>query len=163
MDSKKQSITLTVNGRSYNLTVNHETTLLEVLREHLGLTGTKEGCGLGACGACTVLMEGEAVLACTTLAISVEGRNILTVESLGTEDTLAPLQQSLIDHAAIQCGFCTPGISMSATALLNEISHPDDVHIKQAIAGNLCRCTGYKQIVEAIKDTAADTDCQKKI
>ena len=147
-------ITLNVNGRSYDVIVHHHTTLLEVLREQLGLTGTKEGCGLGACGACTVLIDGEAVLACLTLALSVSGKKIQTIEGMGNDAELSPLQQRLIDHGAIQCGFCTPGIVMSATALLRKNPHPHDVDIKDALSGNLCRCTGYKQIVEAIEATA---------
>jgi len=150
----KQVIRLTINGEPYEVAVHHNRTLLEVLREDLMLTGTKEGCGMGACGACTVLVDGEAILACQTLALSVEGKDIRTVEGLAEGQELSPLQKAFIEHGAIQCGFCTPGMLMSATALLSKTPHPDEHEIKEAISGNLCRCTGYVKIVKAIKAMA---------
>jgi len=148
---KKQLIELTVNGEAYEVGVYPHRTLLEVLREEIGLTGSKEGCGMGACGACTVVVDGKAVLACLTLALSVEGREIRTVEGLAEGQELSPLQKSFVEHGAIQCGFCTPGMLMSSTAALAKNPHPDEPEIKKAISGNLCRCTGYVKIVEAIK------------
>ena len=147
----KQEIELTVNGESYKVAVHPQCTLLEVLREELMLTGSKEGCGMGACGACTVLVDGEAILACLTLALSVEGKDIRTVEGLAEGQELAPLQKSFVEKAASQCGFCTPGMLMSSTALLSKNPHPDENEIRKALSGNLCRCTGYAKIVEAIK------------
>lgn len=126
-------------------------TLLRLLREKLGLTGTKEGCGIGECGACTVLVDGKPVNACLILAPKAEGRSIETVEGLGSRAALHPLQQSFIDRGAVQCGFCTPGILMSAKALLADHPHPSREEVKEAISGHLCRCTGYQQIIEAIE------------
>jgi len=148
---KKQIIELKVNGDAYEVAVYPHRTLLEVLREEIGLTGSKEGCGMGACGACTVMIEGEAVLACLTLALSAEGKDIRTVEGLAEGQELSPLQKSFVEHGAIQCGFCTPGMLMSSTAALSKHPHPNEEEIKKAISGNLCRCTGYVKIVEAIK------------
>lgn len=148
---KKQIIVLNVNGEDYEVAAYPYRTLLEVLREDMGLTGSKESCGLGACGACTVIVDGEAVLACLTLAFSVEGKAIRTVEGLATGPNLSPLQQSFIEHTAVQCGYCTPGMLMSATAALEKNPHPGEQEIKKAISGNLCRCTGYVQIIEAVK------------
>lgn len=151
---KKQQVVLTVNGEAYEVGVYPHRTLLEVLREEIGLTGSKEGCGMGACGACTVMVDGEAVLACLTLALSVEGKEIRTVEGLPEGQELSPLQKSFVEHGAIQCGFCSPGMLMSATAALAKQPHPDKQEIKKAISGNLCRCTGYGKIVEAINAAA---------
>jgi carbon-monoxide dehydrogenase small subunit len=151
MEMKKHVIELLVNGEEYKVDVYPHRTLLEVLREEIGLTGSKEGCGMGACGACTVMVDGKAVLACLTLALSVEGSNILTVEGLSKGQELSLLQKSFMDHGAIQCGFCTPGMLMSATAALCKKNPPDEQEIKKAISGNLCRCTGYVKIVQAIK------------
>lgn len=150
----KQVIELTVNGEPYEVAIHPHRTLLEVLREEIMLSGSKEGCGMGACGACTVLVDGEAVLACLTLALSVEGRDIRTVEGLAEDQELAPLQKAFVEHGAIQCGFCTPGMLISSTALLSKNPHPDEYEIKKAISGNLCRCTGYVKIVEAIQAVA---------
>lgn len=132
------------------LTYPHRT-LLEVLREDLLITGAKEGCGMGACGACTVIVDGEAILACLTLALSAEGKDIITVEGLAEGKEISPLQKAFDELGAIQCGFCTPGMLMSSTALLSKNTNPIDIEIKKAISGNLCRCTGYVKIVEAIK------------
>lgn len=141
----------TLNGKMVMVDVPSHWTLLRVLREKLGLTGTKEGCGIGECGACTVLIDGRPVNACLVMAPKAEGRSVETIEGLGSRDSLHPLQQSFIDHGAVQCGFCTPGILMSAKALLNENPHPTRDEVKEAISGHLCRCTGYQQIIEAIE------------
>jgi len=144
-------IEFTLNGTLMEVEVPPHWTLLKLLREKLGLTGTKEGCGIGECGACTVLIDGMTVNACLVLALKVEGRKIETIEGLGSRDSLHPLQKSFIGHGAIQCGFCTPGILMSSKALLGKISNPTREEIKEAISGHLCRCTGYHQIIEAIE------------
>ena len=144
-------IKFTLNGRLTQVEVPPYWTLLKLLREKLGLTGTKEGCGIGECGACTVLMDGMPVNACLVLTPKVEGKKIQTIEGLGSRESLHPLQKSFIDHGAIQCGFCTPGILMSSKALLEEKSNPTREEIKEAISGHLCRCTGYHQIIEAIE------------
>jgi carbon-monoxide dehydrogenase small subunit len=140
-----------LNEKKVEVDVPPNWTLLRLLRESLGLTGTKEGCGIGECGACTVSLDGMPVNACLVLAPKVEGRRVETVEGLGSRDSLHPLQKSFIDHGAIQCGFCTPGILMSSKALLEKNSNPTREEIKEAISGHLCRCTGYHQIIEAIE------------
>jgi carbon-monoxide dehydrogenase small subunit len=140
-----------LNGVEIQVEVLPHWTLLKLLREKLGLTGTKEGCGIGECGACTVLLDGIPVNACLILAPKVEGRKVETIEGLGSRESLHPLQRSFIDHGAIQCGFCTPGILMSSKALVEKNSNPTRDEIKDAISGHLCRCTGYHQIIEAIK------------
>ena len=144
-------IAFVLNGKSIQVEVPSHWTLLRLLREKLGLTGTKEGCGIGECGACTVLLDGKAVYACLMLAPKVEGREVQTVEGLGNRDSLHPLQESFIERGAVQCGFCTPGVLMSAKALLDENPHPTKEEVEEAICGNLCRCTGYHQIIEAIE------------
>jgi len=131
--------------------------LLDLLRDELRLTGTKEGCGIGECGACTVILDGKAVNSCLVLAGRCDGSEIITIEGLARDGALHPLQQSFIDHGAVQCGFCTPGMILSAKALLDENQRPTEKDIRVAIAGNLCRCTGYKQIVQAIQ-TVADRE-----
>ena len=146
-------IEFTLNGTLMEVGVPPHWTLLKLLREKLGLTGTKEGCGIGECGACTVLLDGMPVNACLVLAPKVEGRKIETIEGLGSRKSLHPLQKSFIDHGAIQCGFCTPGILMSSKALLEKNSIPNREEIKEALSGHLCRCTGYHQIIEAIENT----------
>ena len=152
---KKSEISLIVNGEKYDLYVPPNRTLLEVLREDLELTGTKESCGEGVCGSCTVLCDGLPIRSCLTLAAEVQGSEILTVEGLRVADgQLDSLQQSFIDHGAVQCGFCTPGILMSARAFLNQNPNPSEIHIRRAISGNICRCTGYTKIVEAIMEVA---------
>lgn len=148
--SSKQLVELKVNGESREVLVEPRTTLLQVLREDLGLTGTKQGCNTGDCGACTVLIDNYPVLSCLTLAIEAQGKEILTIEGLNQQGGLHPLQQSFIDHYAVQCGFCTPGMILSAKALLDRNSHPTEEEVREAISGNLCRCTGYVKIVEAI-------------
>ena len=150
-EMEASTIKFVLNGKVVQLDVPPHWTLLRLLREKLGLTGTKEGCGIGECGACTVLLDGMPVNACLILAPKVEGREVQTVEGLGSRDSLHPLQRSFIDHGAIQCGFCTPGILMSSKALLEKNSKPDREEIQEAISGHLCRCTGYQQIIEAIE------------
>jgi len=149
----KQLIELKVNGESYEAAVDSHRTLLEVLRENLGLTGAKEGCDLGACGACTVLIDGKAVLSCLTLAVDSQGKEITTIEGLAKEGKLHPLQQNFVDHGAIQCGFCTSGMILSAKAMLDKTPKPTEDEVKRGISGNLCRCTGYTKIIEAIMAT----------
>ena len=147
----KVKVHLKVNGLAYETEVEPRRTLLELIREDLELTGTKEGCGLGECGTCTVLLDGKPIKSCITLAIQANGREVTTIEGVEKSDgTLHPLQQAFIDHGAIQCGFCTPGMILSAKALLDENPRPTELEVRQAIAGNLCRCTGYQKIVEAI-------------
>jgi len=146
----KYSLVLTVNEESYEIQINPNRTLLDVIRNDLGLTGTKEGCGTGECGACTVLLDGEPVNACLTLALQAHGKKVTTIEGLGKDGTIHPLQEAFIAHGAIQCGFCTPGMILSAKALLDRKPNPEEMEIREALIGNLCRCTGYQKIVEAI-------------
>jgi carbon-monoxide dehydrogenase small subunit len=150
-----RTIRLRVNGRVHEATVAPRTTLADFLREQLDLTGTHVGCEHGVCGACTVLLDGEPVRACLLFAIQMDGAEVTTVEGLAEGDRLHPLQQAFWDHHGLQCGFCTPGILLTAKALLDENPHPTDAEIREAIAGNLCRCTGYHFIVEAIRAVAA--------
>ncbi len=148
---KKYILNITVNGQEEYAEIAAHTTLLEVLREDLGLTGTKEGCGEGVCGACTVLVDGKPVRSCLTLAMEVEGRNITTIEGLSKGGELDPLQEAFANHGAVQCGFCTPGMIMATKALLEENPCPSEEDIKYALAGHFCRCTGYAKILEAVK------------
>jgi len=148
-------IRFTVNGQSEHATVPATMTLLDLLRDRLALTGTKEGCGIGECGACTVLLDGNPITSCLMLAVEADGRNIETIEGEAIGGELSVLQQAFIDEGAIQCGFCTPGMIMSARGLLNRTPNPSDEEIIEAIAGNLCRCTGYEAIVAAVR-LAAD-------
>ncbi|MCA1987711.1 MAG: (2Fe-2S)-binding protein [Desulfarculus sp.] len=151
----KQNIDLNVNGFTYRVAVEPWRSLAEVLREELGLTGTKVGCNQGDCGACTVLIDGRAVSSCLTLAVEAHQRQITTIEGLAASpDQLHPIQQAFIDHGAVQCGFCTAGMILSAKALLDQNPDPSEEEIRQGIAGNLCRCTGYVKIVEAISAAA---------
>jgi aerobic carbon-monoxide dehydrogenase small subunit len=146
----KRIITLNVNGEEFEVLTKVHRTLLEVLREDLGLTGTKRGCDLGTCGACTVLIEGKPYLSCLTLAVDVHGKKIVTIEGLAQDEETHPLQKSFVEKGAIQCGFCTPGMILTAKAFLDENPHPSEEEVKKAISGNLCRCTGYVKIIEAI-------------
>jgi carbon-monoxide dehydrogenase small subunit len=147
----KVKIYLKVNGFPYEAEVEPRRTLLELLREDFELTGTKEACGLGECGTCTVLLDGKPIKSCITLAVQANGREVTTIEGLEEPDgTLHPMQQAFIDHGAIQCGFCTPGMVLTAKAFLDENPRPTEIDVRRAIAGNLCRCTGYQKIVEAI-------------
>jgi aerobic-type carbon monoxide dehydrogenase small subunit (CoxS/CutS family) len=156
MESIKQMrINITVNGEPIIMErVPVHRTLLQLIREDLGLTGTKEGCGEGDCGACTVILDGKAVNSCLVLAVEADGREITTVEGLAHNGKLHPLQQAFVDEGAVQCGYCTPGMLLSAKALIDETSSPTEAEISQAIAGNLCRCTGYTRIVNAISKAA---------
>ncbi len=147
----RQILRLTVNDREYELLVPFNKTLLDVLRDDLGLTGSKRGCDSGECGACTVLLEGTPILACLTLAFEVEGGTIQTIEGLAKDGELHPIQKAFVENGAIQCGFCTPGMILSALALLENNPTPTTDEIKKGISGNLCRCTGYNRIIEAIK------------
>jgi len=153
-------IQLKVNGVIHKVLVRSSETLLEVLRTKLGLTGTKRGCDVGDCGACTVLINGKSMSSCLVLAVDAQGKEIITIEGLAGEDNLHPLQQAFIEHGAIQCGYCTPGMILTAKALLDENPNPTDDEIRQGMAGNLCRCTGYTKIFEAIK--AAAKEMRKK-
>ena len=150
-------ISLHVNGKTYRLNVDPRKRLIDVLRDDLNLTGTKEGCGEGECGACTVILDGQAVNSCLVLACQARDKEILTVEGLARNGELDSLQKSFIEHGAVQCGFCTPGMLMSAKALMIKNPHPTEQEIKEAVAGNLCRCTGYNKIIAAIKKVAEDS------
>ncbi|MCL2671705.1 MAG: (2Fe-2S)-binding protein [Clostridiales bacterium] len=152
----KYQIRFTLNGEEQELYVPANYTMLRVLRDELNFMGTKEGCGAGECGACTVIADGRPVNACIVLAPEMDGMSIETVEGLAKDGRLTPLQEAFVSHAALQCGFCTPGFLMSATALLRENPHPAREEIIRAISGNLCRCTGYVRIIEAIEDAARD-------
>ena len=147
-------ITLTVNGDPYTIAVKSSHTLLQVLREQLGITGPKRGCENGECGACTVLVNGLPVNSCLVLAPEADGVEIETVENLSKDGNLHPLQEAFIGHNAVQCGFCTPGMLMSSVALLDRNPHPTEDEIREALVGNLCRCTGYLRIIEAVQDVA---------
>jgi len=151
-----ESLTMLLNGEEVTMHIEPDALLADVLREHLGLTGTKEACGEGECGACTVLLDGRPVTSCLVPALKAQGREVGTVEGLSSGSELHPLQKSFIEHGAVQCGYCTPGMLMSAKALLDRNPHPTDEEIKEAISGNLCRCTGYVKIVEAIKAVSSD-------
>jgi len=145
-----------LNGKPCRIDVEPRKRLVDVLRDDLNLTGTKEGCGEGECGSCTVILDGAAVNSCLVLACQVRGKEIITVEGLAQNGELDPLQKSFLEHGAVQCGYCTPGMLMSAKALLMKNPHPTEKEIKEAIAGNLCRCTGYNKIIAAIKNVAED-------
>ncbi len=151
----KQNVTLQINGEVYDIFTYPNRTLLEVLREDLQLTGVKESCGQGACGSCTVLLDGLPVRSCLLLAKVAEGRAITTIEGLASSGRLHPIQEAFVDHHAIQCGFCAPGMILTAKALLDRTPDPTEVEIRHALSGNICRCTGYAKIVEAIKAAAA--------
>ena len=151
---RRQKIRLIVNEQEYELPIEPHKTLLDVLRNDLDLTGTKRGCNSGECGACTVLLEGIPILSCMTLACEVEGKKIQTIEGIAQNGELHPVQKAFIECGAIQCGFCIPGMVLSAVALLNSNPNPNTDEIKKAISGNLCRCTGYIKIIEAIQQAA---------
>jgi carbon-monoxide dehydrogenase small subunit len=150
----KQLIEFHVNGETYELAVEPQTTLLEVLRDYLGLTGTKEACGTGECGSCTVLIEGKPILSCLALAVDYVKKEITTIEGLSQGEKLTPVQQAFVDCGAVQCGFCTPGMILSATALLKKNLSPSEEEIRKTLEGHLCRCTGYNKIVEAVNTAA---------
>ncbi len=146
----KHRIQITVNEEEYDLLVHPNKTLLDLLRYDLGLTGTKEGCGEGDCGACTVIVNGKVVTACLVLAVEADGATITTIEGLHKGDELHPIQQAFVDSGAVQCGFCTPGMILTTKALLDEIPNPSEEDIKHYLEGNLCRCTGYTKILDAV-------------
>ena len=150
----KKQLTLKVNGKLHSLTVDPNTTLLQVLRQDLGLTGAKEACDSGGCGSCTVLIDGSPAYSCLVLALDAQGKDILTIEGLADDGRLHPLQEAFIEHGAVQCGFCTPGVILTAKALLDENPSPTEKEVKEAISGNICRCTGYTKIIEAILSVA---------
>ncbi len=151
---EKRLLTLTVNGQEYELYINPKTLLVEAIRDHIGLTGTKRGCDTVSCGACTVMINGMSVKACSVLAMQADGARITTVEGLEVNGKLAPIQEAFLDQGAYQCGFCAPGMLMSAQALLNENPNPTEWEIREGIEGNICRCTGYNSIVRAIESVA---------
>ena len=150
----KKLITLTVNDSAYEVAVAPNRTLTQLLRDDLNLLGTKEGCGVGDCGACTVIMDGKPVNSCLVLAVQADGSDITTIEGVATSDGLHPVQQTFVEMGAIQCGFCTPGMVLSATSLLENNPHPTEHEVRQALSGNLCRCTGYQKIVEAVQEAS---------
>jgi len=150
-NTDKRNVTLRVNGEEYELLIYPHRTLAEVLREELHLTGTKQSCNEGACGTCTVLLDGLPARSCLLLAMEMEGREITTIEGLAREGALHPVQQAFVEHYAIQCGFCSPGMILTAKALLVKNPNPSEEEIRDAISGNICRCTGYTKIVEAIQ------------
>ncbi len=149
-------INITINGRPRDFDVEPSKLLLNLLRDELGLTGAKYGCGIGECGACTVHLDGEPVLGCMTLAVDCDGRSVETIESLSDGTTLHPIQQAYLDEGAVQCGFCTPGFIMTTKALLTENPEPSEAEIRNYLKGNLCRCTGYVNIVRAVQKAAHD-------
>ena len=150
-----QPATLTVNGTSYDLELDPHVSLLDAVRDAIGLTGSKEGCDDSECGACMMLLDGKPVNACSYLAMQAEGREVTTVEGLADDDELAPLQRAFLRYMGVQCGFCTPGMLISATALLRTNPDPTDDEVRLALSGNLCRCTGYGGIIEAVRSVAA--------
>jgi aerobic carbon-monoxide dehydrogenase small subunit len=158
----KKLVQLRVNQKSYQVAVEAHHTLVQVLREDLGLTGTKIGCGEGDCGACTVLLDGQAVNSCLVLAVQAEGHEITTIEGLAEGNQLHPLQQAFVDQGAIQCGFCSPGMILTAKQLLDKNPSPSEAEVRAGIAGNLCRCTGYQKIAEAIENAAVKLSSQEE-
>ena len=149
-----KDIRITVNGTAYELSVRPHATLLEVIREELGLTGTKEGCGVGECGACTVIMDGKTVNACLVLAPEANGKEITTIEGLAQSDRLDPIQEAFFEIGGLQCGFCTPGMIMSTKALLAETPEPTDQQIRKGLEGNFCRCTGYTKVFDSVREAS---------
>ena len=154
MKKSRYPLCFTINGEEKSLAIDPGITALELIRDIFELKGTKEGCGVGECGACTIIVDGRAVNACLMFAAQLDGREVMTVEALNREEELHPIQQSFSDRHAVQCGFCTSGILMSTHALLRENENPDRAEIVKAVAGNLCRCTGYQSIIDGIEDAA---------
>ena len=161
MKNNSYHLRFTLNGEEKSLDIEAGISVLQLIRDVLELKGTKEGCGIGECGACTVVVDGKAVNACLMFAAQLDGRDVLTVEGLGEDDALHPIQQSFIEHHAVQCGFCTPGILMSTHALLEENPQPERDEIVKAVSGNLCRCTGYQSIIDAIDAAAKSANCDR--
>jgi len=159
----KHNIRLTVNGETYTVAVEPRESLLDVLRDKLSLTGTKKGCNRGDCGACTIIMDRKPVNSCLVLAVEADGKELLTIEGLADKGQLHPIQEAFIQYGAIQCGYCTPGMIMSAKVLLDENPSPTEEEIKRAIGGNLCRCTGYVKIIDAIKKAAESIQTGKNL
>ena len=155
-------VSTVINGEQTDFLCEPQQTLLDVLRDELNLTGSKEGCGSGDCGACSVILDGRLVCSCLMLAVEAEGHSIETIEGLATGSELHPVQQKFLEHAALQCGFCTPGLLVAAKALLDRNLNPTETEIRYWIAGNLCRCTGYDKVVRAIQDAAADLRAEKR-
>ena len=153
MDHRKKVIELSVNDEPYVLAVEPQQTLLEVLRDSLSLTGTKEGCGTGECGSCTVLLDGKPVLSCLMLAVECVNLDITTIEGVGSIERMAPIQEALLEKGGVQCGFCTPGMVLATTAMLNRNPKPSAGEIKRSLEGHLCRCTGYNKVIEAVEAT----------
>lgn len=151
MEDRTIRLKININGTDYEEDIPSDITLLDYLRKYRHLMGTKKGCGTGECGTCTVLLHGRAVYSCITLAIQAYGKKVETIESLGDEESLHPIQQAYLDAGAVQCGYCTPGMIMTTKELLDNNSSPRDPEIREALAGNICRCTGYRQIIEAVK------------
>ena len=151
---KSKTITVTVNDEKYTRDVAVSRTLLEFIREDLGLTGAKEGCNEGECGACTVILDGKAISSCMYLAVDADGKSVVTIEGLASGGKLHPLQQAFIDEGAVQCGFCTPGMVLTAKAILDEVPNPSEDEIRKMMEGNLCRCTGYNRIIDEVKKVA---------
>src|SRR5207302_1156795 len=152
----KHHVTTTINGEPMEVLCEAQQTLLDVLRDELGLTGSKEGCGSGDCGACSVILDGKLVCSCLVLAVEAEGRRVETIEGLAEGGHLHPLQQKFLEHAALQCGFCTPGLLVAAKALLDANPDPTETEARYWLAGNLCRCTGYDKVIRAVMDAAAE-------
>ena len=149
-----EQLNITVNGKDYELQINPSANLLDVIREDLGLTGTKEGCGVGECGSCTVIVDGITVNACLMLAMEAQGSRVTTIEGLADGEKLHPIQQAFVDVGGLQCGFCTPGMILSTKALLDENDSPTDEEIRKGLEGNFCRCTGYTKIIESVRTAA---------
>ncbi len=157
----KIHVSTTINGEPTEFLADPSLTLLDALRDDLGLTGTKEGCGSGDCGACSVMLDGRLVCSCLVLAVETEGRTVDTIEGMATGDTLHPVQRKFLEHAALQCGFCTPGFLVAAKALLEKNNNPTETEVRFWLAGNLCRCTGYDKIIRAVMDAAAEMRGEK--
>ena len=157
----KIHVSTTINGEPTEFLADASLTLLDALRDDLGLTGTKEGCGSGDCGACSVMLDGRLVCSCLVLAVETQGRTVETIEGMATGDTLHPVQRQFLEHAALQCGFCTPGFLVAAKALLEKNNNPTETEVRFWLAGNLCRCTGYDKIIRAVMDAAAEMRGEK--
>lgn len=153
---KEVNINFKLNGKDYNLTVPSSLTLLQIIREKLGITGTKRGCGKGECGACTVIFNGRTVNSCLVLAPKVDGAEVITVEGIGTYENPHPIQKAFVEEGAVQCGFCTPGFVVSTYYLLSKNPHPTEEDIRDGLSGNLCRCTGYIKIINAVKKASEE-------